>query len=397
MEIQQQLPSVSVIIPVYNKEDYITEFIAALKRQTLGNMEFIFIDDKGNDCSFDYIRKAAKDDSRFVCLVNEKNMGAGNSRNRGIAAARGEFIAFADADDLMCPNFYELLYNKAKETGAYIVTGQAVKLYSDGRTEDSEQFDAIKSALPSAKTLLGIYFDHWTSIYSRDWIMQEGAINAPDSSNGEDSCFQVLAVRRLRPSQYAMEKRAAYYYRQVEGSLNNAKRGAYYLEQYGRSRKYIIQRLLEQLETEEEVDMLAYTFEQGIGEAVNDCELGVENEEELIQYVDGYVDLLKQWKATGDKYRPGMRALIFDSLDFDAKIYIKKRQMLEMRRLLWFVANRDKIRKKRRKYKILTLFSFGKKRTRYKEEKAKLSAILRRYKGLLAQESAVWQRLGFFS
>ncbi|MBQ3526602.1 MAG: glycosyltransferase family 2 protein [Akkermansia sp.] len=95
---------VSVIIPVYKAEKYISETIVSLRRQTLKELEFIFIDDKSNDNSFNIIQESAKVDSRIVLIQNNSNIGAGASRNKGIEIARGDFIAFMDLDDLLSPN-----------------------------------------------------------------------------------------------------------------------------------------------------------------------------------------------------------------------------------------------------------------------------------------------------
>ena len=117
----QRVPKVSVIIPVYCSQGRISETLRCLQNQTLQELEFIFIDDKGCDGSFDIILGAASTDSRIVCIANDTNRGPGASRNKGIEIARGEFIAFVDADDMISHDFYEKLYEKAQKTGALVV------------------------------------------------------------------------------------------------------------------------------------------------------------------------------------------------------------------------------------------------------------------------------------
>ena len=118
-------PKISIVIPVYKVEDYIAKCIESLQKQTLKEFEMIFIDDCGGDGSIAIAEKYAKEDPRIKILYNEENMGAGKSRNRGIDAATGEFIAFVDPDDWVDDNFYEVLYTRAK-SGNYDIVKQIV-------------------------------------------------------------------------------------------------------------------------------------------------------------------------------------------------------------------------------------------------------------------------------
>ena len=119
--MNKSIVRVSVICPVFKARAYISSLLEALRNQSLKDMEFIFIDDKGNDGTFDIIRQSAAEDSRIVCLENPENRGVSYSRNAGIRQAKGEFIAFVDADDYVSPDFYERLYNKAIENNALVV------------------------------------------------------------------------------------------------------------------------------------------------------------------------------------------------------------------------------------------------------------------------------------
>ena len=121
-------PKVSVVIPVFRVEDYIAKCIESLQRQTLKELEFIFIDDCGGDRSIEIAEEYAKTDDRIKILYNEENKGAGQSRNKGIDAATGEFIAFVDPDDWIDDNFYEVLYNRAVSGNYDIVKGDRISV-----------------------------------------------------------------------------------------------------------------------------------------------------------------------------------------------------------------------------------------------------------------------------
>ena len=107
-------PCVSVIVPVSEGRAYFAELVDNLLHQTLRNIELIFVDDCGSDGAFEEALAAAKEDSRVVCVRNEHNVGQGICRNKAMDIATGEYLAFADADDMIPVDFYEKLYTKAK-------------------------------------------------------------------------------------------------------------------------------------------------------------------------------------------------------------------------------------------------------------------------------------------
>lgn len=90
---------VSIITPLYNAELYISRTIDSILSQTYSNWELIVIDDKSTDKGIEVVKKYIEKDSRIKLLYNEVNSGAAVSRNKGIEAARGSYIAFLDSDD----------------------------------------------------------------------------------------------------------------------------------------------------------------------------------------------------------------------------------------------------------------------------------------------------------
>jgi glycosyltransferase involved in cell wall biosynthesis len=96
-------PLVSVIMPVYNAEKYLTEAIKSILTQTLTNFEFIIIDDGSTDGSLEIIRHFSLEDHRIRLIKNDQNLGVADSLNKGIMAAGGIYIARMDADDISMP------------------------------------------------------------------------------------------------------------------------------------------------------------------------------------------------------------------------------------------------------------------------------------------------------
>jgi len=102
---------ISVIVPVFNKEDSLDECIKSIQAQSYTKLEIILVNDGSTDKSGDICELLAQNDDRIKVLYKE-NGGAGSARNAGLEAAQGEFIAFVDSDDTIEANMYELLYNK---------------------------------------------------------------------------------------------------------------------------------------------------------------------------------------------------------------------------------------------------------------------------------------------
>jgi len=108
------IPKVSVIIPVYNAEVFLSKCLNSVLAQTLKNIEIICIDDCSQDNSFQILSYFSENDNRIKCFKNENNLGQGLTRNRGLDLATGEYIAFVDSDDWIELDMYEVLYNEAK-------------------------------------------------------------------------------------------------------------------------------------------------------------------------------------------------------------------------------------------------------------------------------------------
>ena len=99
-------PKISVIIPVYNAQQYLKECIESVLQQTLQEFEIICVDDGSGDASDTILNKYAETDDRFV-LLSQTNKGVSAARNAGIKAAKGEYIYFLDSDDYVEPDALE--------------------------------------------------------------------------------------------------------------------------------------------------------------------------------------------------------------------------------------------------------------------------------------------------
>lgn len=119
-------PTVSVIMPVYNAAD-VELSVAGVLSQTQENLELIIIDDCSNDDTAKELVRLANSDSRIVLIKSEKNQGAGVCRNIGLRAAKHDFIAFCDSDDVWMPNKLEIQIAEMLKENAPICCSAYVK------------------------------------------------------------------------------------------------------------------------------------------------------------------------------------------------------------------------------------------------------------------------------
>jgi len=102
-----QIPEISVIIPVFNAAPFLKESIESILNQTFSDFELLILNDKSTDKSLEIIKKFQLQDNRIIIIDKAQNTGPANLRNEGINAAKGNFIALMDADDISLPTRFE--------------------------------------------------------------------------------------------------------------------------------------------------------------------------------------------------------------------------------------------------------------------------------------------------
>ena len=143
---------VTVIIPYYKKKNYINESIESVISQTYKNLEIVIIYDNETNSELDYIKNLKKKDFRIKLIINENNIGAGESRNKGIKLSKGKYISFLDADDMWEKNKIEiqLLFmqngNLSVSHTSYKIINEENNLIGNRKARDFDNFkDIIKS------------------------------------------------------------------------------------------------------------------------------------------------------------------------------------------------------------------------------------------------------------
>ena len=121
---------ISIIVPVYNVEKYISRCIESVLCQTFTNFELILVDDGSPDNSVSICEKYMEKDAR-VSLIHKENGGLSSARNAGIDSAKGEYLLFVDGDDVIHPKTLEILYSNLKDSNAQISIGNFCRFHND--------------------------------------------------------------------------------------------------------------------------------------------------------------------------------------------------------------------------------------------------------------------------
>jgi glycosyltransferase involved in cell wall biosynthesis len=172
MELNKAV-SVSIIVPVYNVEQYLAKCLDSLIGQTLKNIEIILINDCSTDQSEDIIFKYQKIDSRIVYLKQKKNQGQGFARNYAIKEARGEYILFVDSDDYIALNAAEILYNKAKEQNLDILEANYYRVYPTHKKEQkNEVFSDILTGNQYFEKIPFTVGVIWNKLWRKEFILK---------------------------------------------------------------------------------------------------------------------------------------------------------------------------------------------------------------------------------
>lgn len=168
---------VSVVLPVYNGEQYLEEAILSILNQTFNDFELIIINDGSTDTSLSIIEKYLKIDDRIV-VINQQNKGLARSLNIGLNAAKGEYIARMDADDVALPDRFVKQVDFFRSHPKTVLLGTAVELIDkDGAPIVIDVPYIGSSFLKKYLLTIGNPFKHPTVMFRRDLAISVGGYN----------------------------------------------------------------------------------------------------------------------------------------------------------------------------------------------------------------------------
>lgn len=217
------MKKVSVIIPVYNVENYLRKCLNSLVNQTLKDIEIIVVNDGTLDNSQEIIDEYVKKYPKKVVSIIQENGGQGAARNTGLLHAKGEYIGYVDSDDYVEENMYEELYKKAKEADSDIVIC--------GNNVVKENYEFLSKEDVDKEFLLG-KMAVWNKIYKKN-IIVDNKIQFRSKVWYEDLDFTMKVYFSSKKISYV--DKPLYNYLLREGSTmnnNNIKRNLELIEAF---------------------------------------------------------------------------------------------------------------------------------------------------------------------
>ncbi|MBQ9082387.1 MAG: glycosyltransferase family 2 protein [Clostridia bacterium] len=210
---------ISVIIPVYNAEQYLAHTIACLQAQTYTDFEVLLVNDGSTDHSLQICAEASGTDVRFQVLSQE-NQGVSAARNNGLAHSKGTYVTFLDADDSIPDNYLEMLYRTLTDSGCAMAVCDVVVI--DNGTETTRftlptQRLTQQQAMNALLTRQGINSGPYAKLFRKELL---DGIAFPALKAYEDILF--VAEAMCRCAEVAVTDRTEYRYIQNTGSAMNS-------------------------------------------------------------------------------------------------------------------------------------------------------------------------------
>ena len=215
-------PMVSIIVPVYNAEQYLRRCVDSILNQEYTDFELFLVNDGSTDSSGDICEEYGNKDTRVI-VIQKENTGVSDSRNRALDRARGKYLQFLDSDDWITPDATRLFVRAAEEYGCdmvisdfYRVVGERLSTKGDIEEEGvltREEFAAHMMENP-ADFYYGVL---WNKLYRRDIVEEHNLRMDTDINWCEDFMFNLEYIRYAKVF-YALHA-PIYYYVKRKGSL----------------------------------------------------------------------------------------------------------------------------------------------------------------------------------
>ncbi|MFU0826973.1 MAG: Glyco-trans-2-like domain-containing protein [Lachnoclostridium sp.] len=216
------VPLVSIIVPIYNSEKTLSRCIDSILNQTYKEFELILLNDGSTDSSGQICDMYAGKDRR-IRVIHKENTGVSDTRNQGIAAAKGEYLQFVDSDDWITPDATELFVGAATEHQCDMVIADFYRVIGErvshkGAIEQEGIMDRVSYATYMMQKPADFYYGVlWNKFYKRS-IVEKYQLKMDDSISWcEDFIFNLEYIRNIQ-AVYVM-KIPVYYYVKTKGSL----------------------------------------------------------------------------------------------------------------------------------------------------------------------------------
>ncbi len=222
------MPKVSVIVPVYNAEKYLSSTLDSVLEQSFTDIEVICVNDGSTDTSMQILEQYASNDDR-IRLIDQDNGGGSAARNTGLEAANGEYVMFLDADDIYAKSIIEDAYSRAIQTGVDVVlynfarfVGRPSKLAIKGSTRLKVDIEKLTQDSYADRLFNDFAIITWNKFIKRDVLTQSGVKFDVSLSHNHDVDFSIRLM--LAAESYSWLSRVGYYYRSNDTGITATKR-----------------------------------------------------------------------------------------------------------------------------------------------------------------------------
>lgn len=221
-------PLVSIVVPVYNTEAYLEDCIKSIISQTYDNLEIIIVNDGSTDNSAEICKRIIGNDIR-IHYIEKANSGVSDTRNIGIDNASGEYMIFADSDDLLAPDMIRLLVTYAEKNNSdFVICGNynlstfktsERHLFSNERSFEGDEYlyNILFPTLgPIIKNINPSKLDKLTPIWARLYktsVIKTNGIKFIDLNKLPSECLQFNLEYCLHITKASYVDRPLYYYR----------------------------------------------------------------------------------------------------------------------------------------------------------------------------------------
>ena len=206
------MPKVSVIVPVYNVEQYLSRCLTSLINQTLEDIEIIVVNDGSTDGSERIIKEYKRNNSKIIA-VNKENGGLSSARNFGLYYATGEYFAFLDSDDYVYRNIYKKMYEKAKATNSdYVECDFIWKYEKNEKIDTGYRYKNKKEMFQTGRVVA------WNKLIKRE-IIENNELKFPVGLYYEDVEFFYKLIPHI--NKFSFIEEPLVYYVQRESSIVN--------------------------------------------------------------------------------------------------------------------------------------------------------------------------------
>jgi glycosyltransferase involved in cell wall biosynthesis len=211
-------PEISIVIPVYNTQDYLRECLDSVVAQTFADFEVICVNDGSTDGSLDILREYADRDKRFAVLT-QKNKGAGAARNYGMSKASGNYIIFLDSDDWFENALLEKLHDRIEETRADFTVCEAYR-YHVGQKAYTENYEPKNPEILQKKKTVSRhdfpegFFDlissvPFTKLYRHSFLAEQGIL-FQETLRVNDELFFITTMALAKKIGFVLEPLLTY-------------------------------------------------------------------------------------------------------------------------------------------------------------------------------------------